>query len=527
MCISSEPKFTHSDLCGCHNFSQIIHGWINTTSKEVHYVSCTSRLQCNASPGRLCILLFISNRTGHESDNAGHTTSEILLVRSGFDCNHSALTSICKNHGGNFGCSNGSYVDEEGQLLGELMFGMNHLMLLSNDSKYGNLSNGVFVKGAVQDELCPLPIKVNDSSTTLILCSGQESGVGSAKPVSCIYMIRSGHSKDVFHSLHVKGDDLWKFSVEKGGILHVLGPSNSFYGLYHNRENLHGDFPDRTQTVQTQAFEGDKACKLLDNVAEIGVAVILCSNSNGTEDSTASSVYVAFLGDGQVKSFAHLQEAGVLFAVNACGPAYEALTGVVYTSEHHQFVNFSYDKLFGSKYKSLGGMKVKANISEILKGTHDGFLIAQIAILVLRQKMKKDFLISAFFSKAKVGSSYVLVLCDLLTMSLHGHRNSERMLSGDHISASYKNSGFTIFHHCVWTGRKVFGFLEEEGVGIQWSNIGQSPWRMTSITVDDFNDDVVGLFPVHNLGLVYRERTPRFLRFAEAMVFPFPEVVLV
>ncbi|KAL5013817.1 hypothetical protein ScPMuIL_008087 [Solemya velum] len=260
----------------------------------------------NAHQGGCASLLFISNSYGSH-DNAGHTTSEILLVRSGFDCNHSALTSICKNHGGNFGCSNGSYVDEEGQLLGELMFGMNHLMLLSNDSKYGNLSNGVFVKGAVQDELCPLPIKVNDSSTTLILCSGQESGVGSAKPVSCIYMIRSGHSKDVFHSLHVKGDDLWKFSVEKGGILHVLGPSNSFYGLYHNRENLHGDFPDRAQTVQTQAFEGDKACKLLDNVAEIGVAVILCSNSNGTEDSTASSVYVAFLGDGQVKSFAHLQ----------------------------------------------------------------------------------------------------------------------------------------------------------------------------------------------------------------------------
>ncbi|KAL5013818.1 hypothetical protein ScPMuIL_008088 [Solemya velum] len=76
---------------------------------------------------------------------------------------------------------------------------------------------------------------------------------------------------------------------------------------------------------------------------------------------------------GSPKSLIH-QKPGVLYAVNACGPAYQALTGVVYTSEHHQFVNFSYDKLFGDKYKSLGGMKVKANISEILKGTHDGFL---------------------------------------------------------------------------------------------------------------------------------------------------------
>ena len=54
------------------------------------------------------------------------------------------------------------------------------------------------------------------------------------------------------------------------------------------------------------------------------------------------------------------QKEGVAYALNCGGPAYEATNGIVYTSEHHQFVNKKgYEYGFGeflilSKH-SIGG----------------------------------------------------------------------------------------------------------------------------------------------------------------------------
>ena len=41
------------------------------------------------------------------------------------------------------------------------------------------------------------------------------------------------------------------------------------------------------------------------------------------------------------------QPPGAVYALNCGSPAYHALNDVVYTSEHHQFVNFSRDFCFG------------------------------------------------------------------------------------------------------------------------------------------------------------------------------------
>ena len=44
------------------------------------------------------------------------------------------------------------------------------------------------------------------------------------------------------------------------------------------------------------------------------------------------------------------QKSGVLFATNGCGPAYQALTDIVYGSEFERYANFSYDVRCGTVY---------------------------------------------------------------------------------------------------------------------------------------------------------------------------------
>ena len=46
------------------------------------------------------------------------------------------------------------------------------------------------------------------------------------------------------------------------------------------------------------------------------------------------------------------QKAGVTYAVNCAGPAYQAVNDITYTSEHHQFASFDRNVNFG-KYTYL------------------------------------------------------------------------------------------------------------------------------------------------------------------------------
>ncbi|KAL3870127.1 hypothetical protein ACJMK2_042738, partial [Sinanodonta woodiana] len=68
------------------------------------------------------------------------------------------------------------------------------------------------------------------------------------------------------------------------------------------------------------------------------------------------------------------QKAGVIYALNAGGPDYHALSNIIYTSEFSQFASFTYDVCYGTRCKALGGVKTTTNIPQILCNTHDGFL---------------------------------------------------------------------------------------------------------------------------------------------------------
>ncbi len=59
------------------------------------------------------------------------------------------MSSISKSNAGHFGCENYWKTNEDGTLLGDLMFGTNHVAVYSNDAQFGDLSNGRAYQGIV------------------------------------------------------------------------------------------------------------------------------------------------------------------------------------------------------------------------------------------------------------------------------------------------------------------------------------------------------------------------------------------
>ncbi|CAG2215022.1 unnamed protein product [Mytilus edulis] len=230
----------------------------------------------------------------------------IVLVRSGYDGNHvqfELLSKIIPSPEGYFNNLRNNYeVDEEGMLIADCYYDKNHIMMLTNDSNYGNLRNGVFVEMQGNKSSVEFPLNVNGgrnergSGITLILCSG---GKGDDS-INTLYLILSETEGNKFSAKAISGEDKYEFSVNEDGILCVSGPAGSRFGLWHNRDNL-------TQTPaltlhpfvsQTQCIDGKEAFLLMENVTEHAAIVILCSNSNGMEDSTVSSVYHLVIKDG-------------------------------------------------------------------------------------------------------------------------------------------------------------------------------------------------------------------------------------
>ena len=69
-----------------------------------------------------------------------------------FDGNTYSMDSMGKSNAGHFGCENywgTPPTNEDGTLLGDLMFGTNHVAVFSNDAHYGNLSNGRAYQGII------------------------------------------------------------------------------------------------------------------------------------------------------------------------------------------------------------------------------------------------------------------------------------------------------------------------------------------------------------------------------------------
>lgn len=219
-------------------------------------------------------------------------------MRSGFDCNQVQLKSIAACHEGHFGAKNYHYIDEEGTFIGDCLFGNNDLMLLTNDCRYGNLRNGVFMEIVEDGNSLSLPLNVNGndgSGLTLILCSSREDDT----IISSIYMIRSGFKDNKFQAKLITGEDKYKFNTSTDGTLTVTGPNGSKFGMFHNRDNL-TSWSSHTFVSQTQCLDGTKNHLLLENLKGHSTLLVLCSNSNGTENSTVSSVYHVSVDGGNL-----------------------------------------------------------------------------------------------------------------------------------------------------------------------------------------------------------------------------------
>ncbi|KAL4236673.1 hypothetical protein ACF0H5_005057 [Mactra antiquata] len=247
----------------------------------------------NAHHGGCCSLLLSSGLFGEKGDD---TSAAAILFGSGFDCNHLKHQQIYLDTEKKYGLDMFKHVymeDEAGNLVIRHLFTDNHCRLLTNDCRYGNLRNGVFVEAIKDKREVLLPLNVNGNwkgesggGMTMLLCSG----IDDDRVCNAVYMIKSGDRDNNYRAKILTGDDKFTFEL-RGECLAVIGPHGSKYSLFHNRNNLTS--ADRYAFVaQLQIAEEDNnAITLLQNVPKHATVLVLCSNSNGTEDCTVSAIY--------------------------------------------------------------------------------------------------------------------------------------------------------------------------------------------------------------------------------------------
>lgn len=256
----------------------------------------------NAHHGGCASLVLISTSYGGKGEE---TNVEAFLLSSGFDCNHKKQKSIFRAHEGHFSAENVLIEDEKGNLVCDCNFGTNHVRLLTNDCHFGNLRNGVYIEGSSDGNPTVLPLNVNGnwnkdagngSGLTMVICSGAEGET----TLSAVYMIKSGFKDNKFMSKLFAGEDKFQFSLQ-GENLAISGPTGSRYSLFHNRNNL-TETPEshHAYVSQTQSADGKLPTVLIEQVQGHAGMIVLCSNSNGVEDSTAASMYFIALSDGKI-----------------------------------------------------------------------------------------------------------------------------------------------------------------------------------------------------------------------------------
>ncbi|KAL4237053.1 hypothetical protein ACF0H5_005437 [Mactra antiquata] len=258
---------------------------------NAHYGGCTSIMLISCAFGG----------KGAET-NAGAT-----LIRSGFDCNHRQEKMFYNDKEGHFDVKLYYMEDEYGNYITKNLFGTNHIRLLTNDSRYGNLRSGIFAEIGEGSSEALLHVNVNGkwngdhgAGLSMILCSSFDGN----ETMNAVYMIRSGFKDDHFRAKLVTGDDKFKFHL-KDECLAVSGPSGSRFALFHNRDNLTSP-GQHCFVAQLQSVSGEKPMAIVENVSQHASVIVLCSNSNGSEGCTVSSIYQVAISNGKMKNFTEL-----------------------------------------------------------------------------------------------------------------------------------------------------------------------------------------------------------------------------
>ncbi|KAK3101549.1 hypothetical protein FSP39_004391 [Pinctada imbricata] len=323
------------------------------------------------------------------------------------------------------------------------MFGTNHAMMLSNDSKNGMLTNGIFVQGQEESGSTMLPVVANGNDgagMVLIFCSGMVDG----KPLGAAYMVRFGFKGEfctedrtaaalyaIFieadgkisselvvgnHGEDYKSADLWKIEATNKKIT-VTGPKGPCrYAVLSNivqeedrgfrqdiclatgepspargavKINLDGveGIVQKPSTVHIQldhkvvgTFEPHDLVKVENGWAfrrkweegEVTVGLFLVRVFMVRKHVTTGTEQQLEMVGSPVQLVK--QKDSVKYALNVSGPAYNSVGNIVYTSEHRQYANFSYDFNSGSRCLAYGATKFAASIPQLMNNTQDGFM---------------------------------------------------------------------------------------------------------------------------------------------------------
>ncbi|ELU12329.1 hypothetical protein CAPTEDRAFT_189472 [Capitella teleta] len=275
-------------------------------------------LNVNAGNGGGACLVQVSNSYG---GGDAENTAGLFLFRCGYDSNHSGYTLIDKCHHGHFGEETAmGTTDEQGNLVIDCMFGTNHISLISNMRHHGNLSHGVvFEIPTGEDEVC-VPLSVNGGSgggAGVLLCSGWKSGANEATFMTALYLIRLGAKANKLQVKCVRGQDSWTFGFNSDGVITVKGETRSVCALYHNRDNVLTNIPVKGQAKAGRA-QGGGSVLLLNNIAsQSGTFLVLCSHSDGTEDSTTAALYRLSLSNGEITAETMTTNTGVAYSGSA------------------------------------------------------------------------------------------------------------------------------------------------------------------------------------------------------------------
>eukprot|EP00057_Strongylocentrotus_purpuratus_P011503 XP_011665977.1 PREDICTED: uncharacterized protein LOC105439095 [Strongylocentrotus purpuratus] len=259
-----------------------------------------SKFNVNAKHGGGTALLLLT-RGKSDSDS-----SEITLLRCGFDGNHYSIKSLAQAGEHSIYNWNEVFTNAQGFLQPKLIYGKSHATVISNMVQFGHGGCGVLFEGPkaglfganLKASIVPTPpISTTadpEGSCALVICSAQPNKSGAVPSQTyLVHFQRDGNVKQV--PLLPEGSD--SFSLKSSdGSLQLDGPSLSHYVVYHSKSatfaEAHQDKP-RGKVVHLQAFSGINPTTLLEDGSKfVGrTMLIMCSHSLQDEDSTTSALY--------------------------------------------------------------------------------------------------------------------------------------------------------------------------------------------------------------------------------------------
>ncbi|XP_063951363.1 uncharacterized protein LOC129253865 [Lytechinus pictus] len=266
-----------------------------------------AKFNVNAKHGGGTALLMLT-RGKQDSDS-----SEITLLRCGFDGNHYSFKSLAQGGEHSIYNWNEVFTDPQGFLQPKLLFGKSHATVLSNLVQFGHGGCGVLFEGPKTGilnssaSIVPTPpissVSDADGSCALVICSAQPNKSGAVQSQTyLVHFQRDGHVKPV--PLVPDGSDSFTMRTYDGKTLELCGPSYSHFVVFHSKSAAfaedHHDKP-RGKVVHLQEFSGINPTTLLEDTSNfVGRSMlVMCSHSLQDEDSTTSALYQVTLMKGQ------------------------------------------------------------------------------------------------------------------------------------------------------------------------------------------------------------------------------------